>query len=39
MKLVAAQMRALAGDIDGNIHRHIAVIERAASHGAALVVT
>jgi predicted amidohydrolase len=38
MKLVAAQMRALAGDIDSNIHRHIAVIERAASHGAALVV-
>ncbi|PTT61356.1 carbon-nitrogen hydrolase family protein [Stenotrophomonas sp. HMWF003] len=38
MKLVAAQLRALAGDIDGNIQRHIAVIERAASDGAAVVV-
>lgn len=37
MKLVAAQMRSIAGDVEGNLQRHIQFIELAASHGAAAV--
>lgn len=37
MKLVAAQIRSMAGDIDANIERHARFIERAAFHGGAAV--
>lgn len=37
MKLVAAQMRSVAGDVEGNLQRHIRFIELAASYGGAAV--
>ncbi|XMM84208.1 carbon-nitrogen hydrolase family protein [Stenotrophomonas maltophilia] len=37
MKIAAAQIRSAPGDIEGNIERHVRVIERAASRGSAAV--
>lgn len=38
MKLCAAQLSSITGDIEGNISKHIAFIRQAVEHGAALIV-
>ena len=37
MRLVAVQMRSVAGAIEGNVERHLRCVEWAASHGGAAV--